>query len=63
MMMHDDDDDDDDDDVHSFIESRRKKVIMGKEKVHEFLTNKMLFAMKLSNYFYGRKAAETFYSG
>ena len=49
--------------VHGFFETRRNKVIREKGKLYDLYTDKMLFAVKWSNYFYARKANRTLYGG
>ena len=46
-----------------FFESGRHKVIQKKGKLHNSLSDKMLFAVKQSDCFYAGKATRTFFSG
>ena len=41
--------------AHDFFVSIRNKVIRGKRKLRDLLSDKMLFAVKSSDYFYVRK--------
>ena len=47
--------------INCFFEGQRKKVIKEKGKVHDRLTEKMLFAVKTSDYFYARNGKRTLY--
>lgn len=49
--------------IHCFSVSQRYKVIREKEKVHDLTADKMVFAVKRSDYFYPRKAKRTPYVG
>ena len=44
--------------VHNYFDSQRNKVIEEKQKLHDLLTDKMLFLVKRGDYFYARKANE-----
>ena len=42
--------------IHNYFDSQRNKVIEAKQKLHDLLTDKMLFLVKRGDYFYARKA-------